>query len=501
MVRPVTATFILLSLAAICPAQGQDSLPAFPGAEGWGAYTPGGRGGQVIHVTNLNASGPGSLSAALNTAGPRVIVFDTAGVIRGDIDFNQGQVTVLGQTAPSPGITINGMLSTTWDPTGQARYEDIVIRFLRVRPSRRTTLTAWADAIQFGHGYRAILDHMTFSWASDETVDIFSTQYVTVQWCTIEESDLEGHVEGPHAYGMISGPSGAPASIHHNLFAHHQRRNPAISNGPSDIRNNVIYDFRDGFLHDNPPNAETFNIVGNYWKAGRSSSSIYPFNFMDGGNYYLKDNYIESPPLFSGMIQDPWAEKDSLQGLAAYANRGKKAEQPAVVPAVTTHSPAEAYELVLNLAGCFPRDTVSRRTIDEVRNRGGMWGRDQPEDLMAGMRWGPRVRDNDRDGMADAWERTHGLNPADGTDHATVMESGYTAIEEYANMLAAGLIGRVDGLPPKGDVDGDGDRDIFDIVRLMLALRTGSGDVSWEADVDYNGTLNFNDLLALIREF
>jgi pectate lyase len=489
MARLATAALIFLSLAAICAASAQDSIPAFPGAEGWGAYTPGGRGGQVIHVTNLNNSGPGSLAEALNTPGPRIVVFDTSGVIQGDITFDQGQVTVLGQTAPSPGITINGMLGTKWDPTGQVRYEDIVMRFIRCRPNRRATITEWADAMQFGHGDRAILDHMTFSWASDETLDIFSTKNVTVQWCTIEESDLEGHREGQHAYGMISGPDGGPASIHHNLFAHHQRRCPAIANGTSDILNNVIFDFRDGFLHDNPPNAETFNIVGNYWKSGRSASVNYPFCFMDGGNYYLKDNYIESVPLFSGIIQDPWAEKDSLPGLEAYANRGSKATTPAVTPTLTTHSPAEAYELVLTNAGCFPRDTVSRRTVDEVRNKGGMWGRDQPEDLMVGMRWVPPVTDRDRDGMADSWEGSHGLDPADSMDHATVMASGYTAVEEYANMLAAELIGRVDGLPPKGDMNGDGKRGIYDLLRLLLTVRSGGGEASWEADVDYDGVL------------
>jgi len=165
MKKVITAAFAL-TLASITPIAAQDSIPAFPGAEGWGAYTPGGRGGQVIHVTNLNNNGPGSLQEALNTTGPRIIVFDVGGVIEGDIDFDQGRVTVLGQTAPGPGITIHGLLSTTWDPTGQARYEDIVIRFIRCRPFRRAQLTTWADALQFSNVYGSVLDHMTFSWAS-----------------------------------------------------------------------------------------------------------------------------------------------------------------------------------------------------------------------------------------------------------------------------------------------------------------------------------------------
>jgi pectate lyase len=489
---------LVLGCFSVVQALAQDSIPAFPGAEGWGAYTPGGRGGQVIHVTTLNNSGPGSLSEALNTPGPRVIVFDVAGVIEGDIDFNQGQVTVLGQTAPSPGITIHGGLFIEYREFGQVRYEDIVIRFIRVRPFKRPQPVTWADGIQLSNVFGCVLDHMTFSWASDETVDIYSSQGVTVQWCSIEESDNQGHTEGPHNYGMISGPEGGPISIHHNLFAHHRRRTPAVANGPSDIRNNVIYNFRDGFLHDNTPNSGTFNIVGNYWKYGPSELNIFPFCFVDGGHYYLKDNYILAP-LFKGMIQDPWAERDSLYGLTYYAGKGVKENQPGEVPPVTTHDPLEVYEHVLNHAGCFPRDTVSRRTVVEVRSGTGSWGRHEPENLMVGMRWDSPVVDLDRDGMSDAWESTHGLDPDDGSDHAAVMASGYTAIEEYANMLAAELIGRDDGLPSKGDLDGDGDRDIIDLIKLLLAVRFGAED-AWEADVNYDGTISVQDLIRLVVE-
>ncbi|MFH1068797.1 MAG: pectate lyase precursor [Candidatus Glassbacteria bacterium] len=491
--------FLTISFLSFISLRAQtDSIPAFPGAEGFGAYSIGGRGGRVIHVTSLAPNGPGSLQEALATQGPRIIVFDTSGVIRGDLEIPYGQVTILGQTAPGAGITINGMLATVYDESGKARYDDIVIRFLRVRPFRRSQPVSWADALQFSGGYRCVLDHMTFSWASDETVDIYSSRYVTVQWCTVEESDMEGHEEGVHNYGMISGPEGGPLTVHHTLFAHHRRRCPAVANAPCDVRNNVVYDFRDGFLHDNDPNDGTFNIVGNYWKTGPSESQIFPFCFWAGAHYYLADNYFVDPQ-YTGLIQDPWAERDKLNGIKYYADRGGlKADVPGEVPPVTTHTPQEAYELVLERAGCFPRDTVSRRTINEVRTRTGLWGRHEPADLLAGLSPAAPPRDTDRDGMPDAFERGRGLDPADSTDHSKVMHSGYTAIEEYANQLAEALVEYRGILPPKGDLNGDRRQNIFDLLSLLGMLTKKQR--SWEADINWDRKVDIFDLLALLRE-
>ncbi|MEA2062579.1 MAG: pectate lyase precursor, partial [Gemmatimonadota bacterium] len=413
------------------------SLPAFPGAEGWGATTPGGRGGRVIRVTNLNTSGPGSLQEACSAEGPRIVVFDTSGVIPGPVSIKYGQITIAGQTAPGAGITIKGMLSTPWDPEGLARYEDLVIRFLRIRPAPIPGVS-WADGIQFTGVRRCVLDHVSCSWASDETVD-FNAQDITIQWCAIEESDTEGHPKGRHNFGLLfTSPDSAKASIHHTLFAHHSRRCPAICNGPADIRNIVAYNFRDGLSHEgHQPYIQGFNIIGNYYKTGPSDPHIYPFNFIPGVSYYLRDNYIEDRTSgFSGLIQDPWAEADSLHGFSYYADKGTKALKEFEGPPVTTHTPLEAYGLVLERAGCFPRDTVSRRTISEVRSGTGTWGRRDPGDLMAGLSMRAAPADTDGDGMPDAWERAKKLDPEDGTDHSTVMESSYTAIEEYVNMLA-----------------------------------------------------------------
>lgn len=404
-------------------------LPSFPDAEGFGAVAKGGRGGRVIKVTNLRADGPGSLQAACREKGPRIIVFDVSGVIEGDVIIEHGDLSIMGQTAPGAGITIAGSLKTRY--RAGREIDDLVIRFLRIRPPK--ALGASGDAIQLSENKRVILDRVSCAWAADETIDIFGAQDVTIQWCTVEESLITGHPEGRHNYGLISGPNGKHVSIHHTLFAHHARRCPAIANGPADVRNNVIYNFRDGFGHDNPPNDQGYNVVGNYYKRGPSDAKIFPFCFRGQVSYYLRDNYIDG----IGAIQDPWAEAEKLEGLRYYAKNGKKADKEVAVPKVTTHSPTEAYELVLQQAGGLPRDAVTRRIVQEVRAGTGSWGRKPQEDLLEGLKPGQPAPDSDGDGMPDDWEKVHNLDPKDASDHAKVMASGYTAIEEYCHELAA----------------------------------------------------------------
>ncbi len=420
-----------------------DSLPAFPGAEGWGALTSGGRGGQVLHVTNLDSEGPGSLGWAVAQPGPRIVVFDTSGVIAGDVTIRHGQLTILGQTAPGAGITIRGRLRAESEGDPEQYLTEIVVRFLRVRPdpSAGGDGSDW-DAVQFNRVERVVFDHLSVAWSTDENFGLFCSRELTVQWCAVEEANVSGHYKGRHNYGLLCGPEGGRISVHHNLFANNSRRNPAIANGPSDVRNNVVYNFRDGFLHDNEPNTLGFNIIGNYYQAGPASASIYPFAFeSDSARYYLRDNYIAG----LGLVQDPWAEGDRHPGLKAYAGQGVKAESEFAVPPVATQGPEEAYALVLASAGGLPRDAVTSRTVREVRDSAGEWGRHAPADLLEGLTVLPAPPDADRDGIADAWEQAHGLDPADSADNGKPMPSGYTAIEEYANQLAAELIARAAG--------------------------------------------------------
>ena len=426
---------IILLLFLSTQAYSDAGVVAFPGAEGFGAQTVGGRGGKVIRVTNLYSSGPGSLQAACEAEGPRVVVFEVGGVIRGDIAIKHPYITIAGQTAPSPGITIEGRLFSRADPW--RRLNDIVVRFIRIRPP--PTTGDQGDAVQLPDTERVILDHLSLSWANDETIDICQSSEFTVQWCTIEESDTEGHDKGRHNFGLISAyPGSGNISIHHNLFAHHSRRSPSLSpyvpGKPGDFRNNVVYNFHEGLTHDGHTPRAPINFIGNYYKRGPNSKKIYPFVFHKAGQYYLEGNFIEGfgesgDPRDSGIKYPPWVE---------FTPHGEKLSRPAVVSPVTTHMAKEAYRRVLSESGSFPRDRVTRRTVQEVMDGTGKWGRNAPanpsdEWFLEGLVRGKALLDTDGDGIPDAWEDAHGLNKMDGRDHRRVMPSGYTAIEEYIN--------------------------------------------------------------------
>ena len=446
------------------------SLPAFPGAEGYGCETPGGRGGKVIYVTNLNPDGPGSLQEACAASGPRIVVFGVSGVIHNTITIEHSNITVAGQTAPGGGITIAGMLVT------KEGISDVVIRHIRIRP--KTSADTFAgpegekvarrmfacykagnpgagefdlaavrkEANEYHHAAalngvkRLVLDHVSFSWGADEVVSLCRSQHVTVQWCMIEEGAIKEGTKynGIHNFGLFSAynADGDFISIHHNLFAHNSRRNPSVRDGFADIRNNVSYNFRGGINHDGG-GGNNYNYVGNYMKRGPNSTGILPgvswgknkfwwAEFQKGHKYFVKDNLLDGKPA----------------PLPATITGGQLAlTEPMPAPKVTTHSTAAAYELVLKQAGAFPRDAVTLRTIDEVRTGKGDWGRREPEGgLMAGLKAAQPPKDADRDGMGDEWEKKHGLDPAK-DDSAKVMDSGYTAIEVYLDELGRAMVG------------------------------------------------------------
>lgn len=434
--------FFLMNLLPL-HADAFSAPPAFLGAEGFGAISIGGRDGRVVKVTNLNSSGPGSLQAACEAVGPRIVVFDVGGVIRGDVKVRHSRITIAGQTAPSPGITVEGRLLARPEPW--KRLSDIVVRYIRIRPLPTTGHDG--DAVQLPDTERVILDHLSLAWANDEMIDLCHSSEVTVQWCTVEESDTEGHGKGGmHNLALISAyPRSGNISIHHNLFAHHAGRIPSLSpyvaGKPGDFRNNVVYNFSNGLTHDGHTPKAPINLVGNYYKRGPNAFFVRPFEFHESGRYYIGGNYIEG----AGDIGDPRDTAAKLPFWVRVRAAGTVLHAPVATAPVNAHSAQEAYKLVTERAGCFPRDRVTKRTFEELVLGTGRWGRNGPSAptdawYLEGLRVEKAPQDSDGDGIPDDWEAAHGLNKADPKDYQKRMPSGYAAIEEYLNDRAQRVI-------------------------------------------------------------
>jgi len=443
--RMICLATVLLTVARAGVAQAPKRLPAFPGAEGFGAVAAGGRGGRVIKVTNLKTRGPGSLQAACQATGTRIVVFDVSGVIPGPVTITSGRLTIAGQTAPGAGITIEGILATKYRI--QPPCNDIIIRHLRVRPRPLRRKAATGDCLQITNVNRLMIDHVSCSWGSDENVDLCHSSEVSVQWCAIEESDPRGHVKGQHNYGMIIGYSGYDVTVHHNLFAHHQKRAPLIGCDVVDHRNNVIYNMLLPFIFHptsmnrrNPGKPFRFNLIANTFQSGPNVHG-----HMKGRTF---DKLIWNRPnthLHASGNTCSWLPADKATSTAR-----PLAERPWPAPPVKTQTAKASCDLVLARAGCFPRDAVSKRTIEEVRAGTGSWGRHEPSGgLMTGLRPAKPPKDTDADGIPDTWERAHSLDPADASDAGKTVPAGasvkdrhkgYTWIEYYINDLADKLV-------------------------------------------------------------
>lgn len=243
---------------------------AFPGAEGFGSMTRGGRGGRVIAVTNLNDSGPGSFREACEAEGPRIVVFRVSGTItlESTLRIPNSHITIAGQTAPGDGICVRNY------PISISASE-VIIRYLRVRLGDESGVDA--DAISSRYQKNIILDHVSASWSVDETVSIYHCENVTVQWCLISESMYNSnHVKGTHGFGGIWGSN--YSTYHHNLLAHHGSRNPRFASGCgyTDYRNNVLYNWGYNSAYGGEKqqrgnekfNFSVINMVANYYKPG-----------------------------------------------------------------------------------------------------------------------------------------------------------------------------------------------------------------------------------------
>jgi pectate lyase len=203
----------------------------------------------------------------------------------------------------------------------------------------------------------------------------------------------------------------------------------------------VVYNFHEGLTHDGHTPQAPINFIGNYYKRGPSSDRIFPFEFHRKGQYYLEGNVIEG----LGEAGDPRDRSIKYPRWVEFNRKGEKLPRPADVSPVATHTAKEAFKLVLSEGGCFPRDRVTKRTVQEVMDGTGKWGRNAPanpddEWFLEGLLYGKAPLDSDGDGIPDVWEDAHGLDKKDPKDHNRIMPSGYTAIEEYINEQAKGLI-------------------------------------------------------------
>lgn len=405
------------------------ALPAFPGAEGFGADASGGRGGDVRFVTSLDDSGKGSLRACLAAKGPRTCIFRVGGAIVLDspLTLAAGNVTIAGQTAPGDGILLRAGEKMAPGALLRLNRDNVVLRHVRLRRGPGDALSAESnDVLQIRNARDVMVDHVSASWGVDENVAINDSSNVTVQWSVIAEGLLRSnHPKGPHGDGMLIYGEGRGVSIHHNLFIHNNERNPRIKvGGVVDLVNNIIY---------NPGSTPTV-LTDEF---GRVS-----LNYV--GNTYLKgpdspaSDYALDPRPTSGNGFGIYALANLLPGGAdPVAGAVFRSASPLPAPPVITQPFLQASARVLERAGAQPPDEVDIRLVRDVR-RGTGRQIDAPAQVggwpvLVGATPYP---DADRDGMDDRWEAAMGLDPADPSDRNEVAAYGYTNLDRFLSELA-----------------------------------------------------------------
>ena len=482
---------LLLSLAIFIEMTAQQ--PAFPGAEGFGMFTTGGRGGAVYHVTNINDSGAGSFREACNKSGTRTIVFDISGTIflKSELKLKNGNVTIAGQSAPGDGICI-------------ANYpfviacKNVIIRYMRFRLGNEALKIN--DTAHEGDGLggmdleNVIIDHCSVSWSIDECLSVYGSKNLTVQWCIASQSlNNAGHSKGAHGYGGNWGGSGA--SYHHNLMCHHISRTPRLGPRPStqtdermDLRNNVIYNWIDNGVYGGE--GMNVNIVNNYYKPGpetksgtknkriaaigirtseytkhnTSSPNQWDVMWHVWGDFYVDGNVNSKN---SDVTNDNWTygiynqiDNSSVDNTFTDATKDTiRLEKPILYEQVTTHSAAQAFTQVLDYAGAsLHRDALDEVMVSDARygtttytgngcKKGIINSQDDLKPANASSDWTPwpllysttAPLDTDKDGIPDEWEDVNSLNKNDINDGKIIASNGYTHLENYLNSLVADI--------------------------------------------------------------
>ena len=542
---------MLLLLCSICtlPVLAAEKQIAFPGAEGFGRYATGGRGGTVYHVTNLNDSGTGSLRWALNQSGKKIIVFDVSGTIHLQSALHIGSnTTIAGQSAHGDGICIA-------DYPCDIKGNNVIVRYMRFRLGSKNAANSSDSWDGFGSLDQSniIIDHCSVSWSFDECLSMSGCSNITVQWCISSQSMTNvGHSKGNHGYGGNWGGSGA--TYHHNLIAHHGSRTPRLGPRPTtqldermDMRNNVIYNFGGNGCYGGE--AMTVNIVNNYYKPGAATKSgKYQYRIAGlgirttkyvtdnpaykpaehiWGKYYVTGNYNTKMPTL--INDDQQWEKGIYEQISASDNDGlyndevKEAirlSSPMTFVGVTTHTAEKAYEKVLQYVGAsLHRDsydasiisdvtngtaTVYAKELDNSGNETGNWlsggiinSENDLKPAGAGDDWSawPTLNstaaptDTDGDGMPDDWEESNGLDANDASDGngTNLAGDGYTTnVEHYLNSLVADITNAQSAEGTFFGIQADGSEVVINTLSDQTYTGTESG--AWNFGDGFNIT-------------
>ena len=427
---------------------GQQQLPAFPGAEGFGAYSEGGRGGEIIKVTNLNDNGTGSLREAINHDGPRTIVFEVAGTITLDstLTLSNPYITIAGQSAPPPGITIRGE---------QVKIEtnNVIIRFIRFRPGdyneRQPEDTDWnsMDGINIAREnsddiHDIILDHCSISWATDENISIWhTTRNVTIQNSIISEPlhHFPDHEQYPYSgQGLLIGLNATKISILRNLFAHNYERHPYMNaNGTLDFRNNLIYNAgrRVARFQSAQGVKQRNNYVHNYIKPGPDSyyESEIQIRRTSKTRIYNGKLYIQGN-ISVGRIQqttDNWSMVIDEEELIQYPDTIQSEIEFPIVQTSTLPA-SELPDVILPKAGAYlpTRDRIDERIVYDVENKSGNII-SMPSDVFGWVIKEKVYRELD---PGNAWQSNYNIDLSNPDEaHADFNNNGYTNIEEFLN--------------------------------------------------------------------
>ena len=491
---------------------------AFPTAEGFGANTPGGRASntEILFVTNTNDSGTGSLRAAIEAWGPRIVIFRTGGTIEllSSLELRNPYITIAGQTAPGGGIAIRNAVGTKTS-TLKIKTHDVIIRGLRIRPGAGVEIGDEPDGIWIDGTYShdVILDHTSVSWAVDENLTVSYGAYnVSIQWCIISEGLRSStHSKGFHSRGFMIGSSTTDAttrvSAHHNLLAHNRRRMPFIQGEAlADFVNNTIYNWG----NDDSPlsyagrinNNAKVNYVGNHITPGPNSNDAYAIESTSGSpQIYVEGNY-------SSMHRTQ--DTDPENAMVTIGDRKFVVEYPFSTTSLQTQSATDAHQLVLAQAGAIMpmRDSVDARVASDAENGTGSII-DDPSEVggWPTLAAGTPPTDSDNDGMPDDFEDANGLDPNDpldaldtGLSRSFTGEDGYLNVEVYINCLFSG------NLTPVSVTGASVDSTLltleegrsFDLTETFSPANASNKSVTWSSSNASVATVNSSGLVTAV---